>query len=1118
MKRILMLLLSVCLLVSLLPAAAMATEPDALFAGGSGTEADPYLIHSPQALDGIRQFPKAHYRQIADIDLSGWGSWQPITNFRGSYDGGGCTIANLSISATPGRQDGMYFGLFGFALNNGTFRNITLTNVSILVDGTYVDFYGLMLQGYDGPVRVGGVCADAGHFENCSVSGSIQVLNCAEVYVGGIVATRAYDLRRCTNSASIYTSSTQRCDMYDFHPAGCGGITGWFYNSGTVEGCSNLGSVQLEARGEGHLGGIVGKQQGAVEDCANFGYILCTGSGHAGGIAGTVCNNLRRCVNYGDVSADVLRDAEPIHAGGIAGFVENSTAGGSLQNCYNLARQIVCQKTVGGTTTLPCGRICGSIQEDTSTPYNCGSFFDTRLNGVLCEASGNAHGTDLTADDLLRQETYEGFDFSTLWSISFEHGGAVLNAASPTPPEEPVTEITPFCELTYRADYLTSGNMNILSDPALYNSLISCNASPSRCIVNAHGEDMRTAASAWNAIVKTLDTLTGNPDYAITHNLQQHDLLVAYILDAVGTQTEHRVADSFKNITKEASDLTEILADMIKNYEGKNQLFSDYMSDNMADFMEKLGGFYEKHNSGVAVFLKSAEGMKAVANIAKGCSNFTELMDNLVGFVNLYHASDSTKQVLRTMYRLCPKENKNLHAALGTICDIMDAATEELFEEMLGGKLVMSLSVNSGIFVTKKLFDYAAKELAAGFPVAGAALAICKTQAYAVDKLFGVDKTVEQYFKMCALMELDQLAGLAVNQSIIDYKDDPTAENAQVLLSAIDLKRSLMDRDFTEAIKYSEIIQDEGILRKANDNLGTSGKDLNEKLLKLRAAADTMYHSLDSAWLIPLATDYPEIAKAYDHSGFDGFWEYMVTFHCPVEIGLFDSKGNRVAIILEGIITTFQPIGAVYYDGSKTLMLPSGDYRVQCHGYEQGEMDVQITVHTGDVYADRTLYFNRLPVSQGGTYQLTFDAGTPVLADPDGNILPADHDSMDSAAPRYEISLENGLILGEIAASTAKIAAGQPLQITALVPEGCRFTGWRVKKGNVELLDPKSPSTSFTMTEEDVLIKASYQKITDPHESDDDSGFQIPWLGMICGGALVIALLVLLGKKKKTSR
>lgn len=48
-----------------------------LFAGGSGTEADPYQIATPQHLSNVRTELSAHFVLVADIDLTGI-SWIPI--------------------------------------------------------------------------------------------------------------------------------------------------------------------------------------------------------------------------------------------------------------------------------------------------------------------------------------------------------------------------------------------------------------------------------------------------------------------------------------------------------------------------------------------------------------------------------------------------------------------------------------------------------------------------------------------------------------------------------------------------------------------------------------------------------------------------------------------------------------------------------------------------------------------------------------------------------------------------------------------------------------------------------------------------------------------------------
>jgi hypothetical protein len=62
------------------------------FAGGSGTKEAPYLIATAAHLNNVRNHLDKHFRQIADLDLSGYKSgtgWAPIgtstTPFTGDY-------------------------------------------------------------------------------------------------------------------------------------------------------------------------------------------------------------------------------------------------------------------------------------------------------------------------------------------------------------------------------------------------------------------------------------------------------------------------------------------------------------------------------------------------------------------------------------------------------------------------------------------------------------------------------------------------------------------------------------------------------------------------------------------------------------------------------------------------------------------------------------------------------------------------------------------------------------------------------------------------------------------------------------------------------------------------
>ncbi len=108
-----------------------------LFAGGNGTETNPYLIEDADDLNAMRHHLSSHFKLINDINLgvapySEGEGWNPIDNFIGTLNGNYHTIYNLYINR-PVRNN---IGLFGYAEQNRhqtTFRvrDLALDNVNI---------------------------------------------------------------------------------------------------------------------------------------------------------------------------------------------------------------------------------------------------------------------------------------------------------------------------------------------------------------------------------------------------------------------------------------------------------------------------------------------------------------------------------------------------------------------------------------------------------------------------------------------------------------------------------------------------------------------------------------------------------------------------------------------------------------------------------------------------------------------------------------------------------------------------------------------------------------------------------------------------------------------------
>ncbi|MCX6717589.1 MAG: hypothetical protein NTU76_02860, partial [Candidatus Taylorbacteria bacterium] len=176
------------------------------FAGGSGTELDPYQIGTWIHLNNVRNYLSSYFIMIDNLssttsnyDTLG-NNWTPIGDngyrFTGSFNGNGKTISDLIINK-PGVD---YVGLFGFLSDDystGSISNLGLINVNITgneyVGGLagYSFTGGTITKSYStgivtGSSSVGGLIGEmyAGTITKSYSSGSVTgTVN----YVGGIV-------------------------------------------------------------------------------------------------------------------------------------------------------------------------------------------------------------------------------------------------------------------------------------------------------------------------------------------------------------------------------------------------------------------------------------------------------------------------------------------------------------------------------------------------------------------------------------------------------------------------------------------------------------------------------------------------------------------------------------------------------------------------------------------------------------------------------------------------------------------------------------------------------------------------------------------------------------------
>ena len=205
------------------------------FAGGDGTQDNPYLIATPEQFDNVRYFiyhrneagefdtsSPNYFLQIANLNFSLYdfngeaeGNIDPVGDassaFAGVYDGGGYVIENVQISSSAD-----YVGLFGQTTSSAKIYNLGIKNSTITSTGTGA--VGAVVGNNQGLVKY--------VFSDASVSGS--------GFVGGLVGQNSGSVISSYNSGALSGSQT-------------GGVIG--SNSGQVNGTYNSGS--------GAQGGII---------------------------------------------------------------------------------------------------------------------------------------------------------------------------------------------------------------------------------------------------------------------------------------------------------------------------------------------------------------------------------------------------------------------------------------------------------------------------------------------------------------------------------------------------------------------------------------------------------------------------------------------------------------------------------------------------------------------------------------------------------------------------------------------------------------------------------------------------------------------------------------------
>lgn len=334
-KKMMSLLLAVCMVLTLMPTTALAEETES--ARSSKT-----VITTVQEL---QQFAEAVNRGDydaktdavvsleADLDMTEV-AWTPIGCaddngavkhfFSGKFYGNGHTISNFDFSSSYGIK--AVGGFFGYIENAEVFSLKIQGNLDVTTDKEEYTYFGTV----------------AGYAAGCKIFDCVSEVAFANngKYVYGCWGMCGYAentmIEYCASSGAITVTG----DMGSLY---LGGIAGYITGNSEIRYCSNSGNLQVNAP---HAGGIAGQLGAGAKIMNSFfkGNLMPIGKGteDIGGIAGTVSDGaeISHCYFAGEINLLKYTAASPYgRFGGIAGKIESETS--KFSNNYFVEKEKV---------------------------------------------------------------------------------------------------------------------------------------------------------------------------------------------------------------------------------------------------------------------------------------------------------------------------------------------------------------------------------------------------------------------------------------------------------------------------------------------------------------------------------------------------------------------------------------------------------------------------------------------------------------------------------------------------------------------------------------------------------------------------------------------------------
>ena len=299
------------------------------YAKGSGTEANPFIIHNASA---FKYFMLAYhqgdyYKLSGDIDLN----WKPIDPigaggfpFKGVLDGDGFAIKNVEIKASSLTAANADAGLFATLDENAVVKNLTIRGIRIHAKAE--DDATLCVGAIAGSINKNAKIEKCFALDVDLRADSREDWFGGSSTVGGIVGAMGNGtIVHCGTTGAIHASADISSPMMG-GGANAGGVIGTYSSSNTVEHCYSTASISAwNSTGMATAGGVIGHSSGPISYAYAKGSLSAIaesiGHANAGGVAGTAGGsdaNIVRSFATGNMEA---KSETYSNAGGVVGDI-----------------------------------------------------------------------------------------------------------------------------------------------------------------------------------------------------------------------------------------------------------------------------------------------------------------------------------------------------------------------------------------------------------------------------------------------------------------------------------------------------------------------------------------------------------------------------------------------------------------------------------------------------------------------------------------------------------------------------------------------------------------------------------------------------------------------------